>query len=268
MTMLTVGGFRIALPEGDPISDLGLPETYVSFLSDVAGTSPDLTCVAEVETASPSYAPDALRVSVDHGTVRFDGFDAAIDLGAGVMRIRATRDGLRANLDYALRVAVALLAFRSGGLLVHGAGIARGDRGYLFLGPSGTGKTTVSRMSVSDTVLNDDLNVLQPVAQGWHMWGTPFWNPSQVRPSASSCALHRIVRLVQDRTPSTEPMSAALATAALVSSVPVLASADPLASAVFDRCARVASEVPVTRLRFGLSPDFWRVIEALSPGTI
>ena len=66
------------------------------------------------------------------------------------------------EVEYFLRVIYALLVFQAGGLLFHAAGIVRDGQCYLFFGHSGSGKTTVARLSSTDLVLNDDLVVLIP----------------------------------------------------------------------------------------------------------
>src|SRR5262249_12282362 len=63
-----------------------------------------------------------------------------------------------------LRVLVAYRLLELGGAVLHSAGVADGDGAFLFLGPSGAGKTTLSRQSEAQgrTVLSDDLNALLP----------------------------------------------------------------------------------------------------------
>ena len=64
-----------------------------------------------------------------------------------------------------LRVTYALLLIRHGGFLFHSAGMIRNGCGYLFYGHSGSGKTTVSRLSQNHvTLLSDDLVAGPPPA--------------------------------------------------------------------------------------------------------
>src|SRR5207249_2549192 len=50
-------------------------------------------------------------------------------------------------LENFLRSSIAWLAIDNGGFLLHGAGIVRSGRGYLFYGPSGAGKSTLAALS-------------------------------------------------------------------------------------------------------------------------
>jgi len=64
-----------------------------------------------------------------------------------------------------------------GGILVHAAGMFRGTRGLAFPGPSGAGKTTLSRLlekNGRNRLLSDDRIVLRKGAGGFRMHGTPW----------------------------------------------------------------------------------------------
>lgn len=64
------------------------------------------------------------------------------------------------------------------GLLVHGAAIRDHDRGYVFIGPSGAGKTTISQFWAQKegdyAVLGDERIVLRRETGGWFAYGTPW----------------------------------------------------------------------------------------------
>jgi hypothetical protein len=165
-------------------------------------------------------------------------------------------------IDYFLRAALALLAFEAGGVLFHAAGLARRSNGYAFFGHSGSGKTTVTRVSSEAVILNDDLVVLLPQAGRWLLCATPFTNPSQVRPAKPQAVpLAALYRLVQDQRVFVEPIDPAAAIAEVIASSPVV-SADPdRAADLLARAERLVSVVPVQRLHFLPDPSFWAVVQ-------
>lgn len=76
-------------------------------------------------------------------------------------------------LEAVLRVAVAAALPRAGGLVLHSSG-GMADRALLFLGKSGAGKSTISRL-LPLRRLGDDLTAVRPDADGrFHAHATPF----------------------------------------------------------------------------------------------
>jgi hypothetical protein len=80
------------------------------------------------------------------------------------------------------------------GLLVHACAVKDGDSGYLFMGNSGHGKSTLARLWQNDpevTVLSDDRIILEKRSDGYWISGTPW--PGDARAvSALSVPLTRI----------------------------------------------------------------------------
>lgn len=63
------------------------------------------------------------------------------------------------------------------GLMLHACGVADGERGLLFVGPSGAGKTTIAHLwndSGKASVLNDEYCIVRAIeGQPW-LYGTPW----------------------------------------------------------------------------------------------
>jgi len=201
------------------------------------------------------------------GLVRFNtpGYEGLIDErnGAGWLTLSSAMPV--EDVDYFLRVAFAVLAFRAGGLLFHAAGLVRDGRGYIFFGYSGSGKTTVARLSPDAVVLNDDLLLLLPAGpgRGWTVHATPFWNPSQVSPAGPlSAPLAAMFRLVQDRQVYLEDMEPGQALAELIASVPVISTDPSRLSELLERSRRLAASVQIARLHFLPDASFWSVVLA------
>ena len=63
------------------------------------------------------------------------------------------------------------------GVMVHAAGIAYQGKGYLFLGRSGAGKTTIANLwhqQPDALVLNDDKVIIRIEKDGYRIYGTPW----------------------------------------------------------------------------------------------
>jgi hypothetical protein len=163
-------------------------------------------------------------------------------------------------VDYYLRVLIALLVINSGGFLFHAAGIVRNEKAYLFFGHSGSGKTTVSRLSIHDLVLNDDLVLVIHEPPGWRVYATPFWNPSQVQPTPHSAPLAGIYHLVKDKRVFREEMSQARAIAELITNVPVVSQDSASSRKLLALLNQLYLDVSVYRLHFLPDESFWSAV--------
>jgi hypothetical protein len=163
-------------------------------------------------------------------------------------------------VDYFLRTAFALLAYQAGGFMFHTAAVVKNGEAFCFFGHSGSGKTTVARNSPPESVLNDDLVLVLPEGESWSVYGTPFTNPTQVRPSNRSAPLGGLFRLVQDQTVYLEPVSEGLAVAELISCLPVMLTDPDSSQELMRRVQKVLAKYPVQLLHFRPDSSFWPII--------
>ena len=204
------------------------------------------------------------------GTLHFSapGYQGHIDEKSRQGYLRLSSAKPVEDIDYFLRVVLALLAHQTGSILMHTAGVIRKDRAYLFFGHSGSGKTTVCRLSMDDSptsnqaILNDDLVLLQPMQNHWLAHGTPFWNPTQFKPSNRCAPVAGMYLLIQDTHVYAQILASGKATAALISNVPIIPQ-DPLRSVqLFDTLARLQKSITIYELHFLPDNSFWDVIPA------
>lgn len=260
-TALTIGPLRVIVAVNDPAVPAMLRAAYRSFTTPVDPASHILALRIDY---APGPAPAAWPFTFDDTRLRFTaphcrGF---MDVRQGLGHVSVTAPHPFASVDYVVRAAVALLAYEAGGLLFHAAGLARRGVGYAFFGYSGSGKTTVARVSTEAVVLNDDLVVLLPQADRWEMAATPFSNPTQVSPiGPQTVPLAALYRLVQDQSVYVEPIDPATALAEVIASSPVV-NADPdRAVGLLTRIENLIRRVPVRRLHFLPDASFWTVVQ-------
>ena len=198
------------------------------------------------------------------------GFEGFVDSKRGEGELVLSSKRPLDEIDYYLRVAYALLSFDSGGLMFHAAGLVRNGQAYLFFGHSGSGKTTVARVSKSVLVLNDDLLILAPATSPgnqstkWIAYATPFWNPTQVAPTNHCAPVTGLYRLVQDQEVYLEPMKSSQALAEMVSNIPVIPDDLSRGERLLKRCSVLIENIPVYYLHFLPDSTFWGAIDALS----
>ena len=264
---LDVAGVVLALRGGGVRRTvLGAPQ-YPPFVSGAPSVATVEVETAEVNAVWTLPGPE-LKLEGESLSFGTFGGEAYLDAGTGSGWLRVAADdhvalGALANF---LRVAYALLLIRHGGFLFHSAGMIRDGRGYVFYGHSGSGKSTITRLSREQaTLLSDDLVALRDYDGAWRVHGTPFWGELRNYPrTAASAPLRGLFSLVKANDVALEPLPRGLAAADVVSSVPVTSTEPRLSTRLIDLCADLVARVPCYRLYFPRNDSFWRVIDELA----
>lgn len=137
------------------------------------------------------------------------------------------------------------------GLLFHSAGVIDKNRGYLFIGSSGKGKTTISYLfqKENSTILNDDKIIVYP--QNGTLWlsGTP-WHGRNYNCCSLRAPLRKIFFIDHGRKNEILPSNSRTIIPALLkhSHFPLW---DTLATKnAIDFCNKIAQQVPIAELHF------------------
>ncbi len=274
---LRIAGWTIALRADPPDLRARLAARYAAFTVEPGPV--DLTVEVEALPAEEGTSGAVNSVSLLQAGLSRKGEDYLLDrpgvygmiapsVGRAALRIRsddAARHAAR-EAEYFFRSALALFALPRDGLLIHGAALKRTDSVYLFVGQSGSGKSTVVALSQEAnraTALGDDLILIRRQFDAWHAYGTPFWNfDTRLRDGQHEHGpVAHIYKLIQDRTVFAEPLGGAAATAELVANCPIVNDQPDLLPAVIGQCAAFASRVGVARLHFRKDVSFWNVVE-------
>ncbi|MFH1776557.1 MAG: hypothetical protein ABH952_03240 [Candidatus Omnitrophota bacterium] len=92
------------------------------------------------------------------------------------------------------RSCLQLFLGRAGGFLIHACAVVRNNNAYIFAGPGGSGKSTVSRLSEKLDVLADDFVCIKKCENSFRAYGTPWYSNA-----AAKCAeIKKIFFLRQD----------------------------------------------------------------------
>lgn len=126
-------------------------------------------------------------------------FRAALDLRGGTGRLYAAAN--EQCLDAFLRSLISSSLLRSGGFMLHCAGLVKKGRAYLFLGRSGAGKSTLSKLAAGSgcEVISDEVNLLRPRGKGFRVHGSPFWGEMRADGRPGSWPLGGIYLLKKSR---------------------------------------------------------------------
>jgi len=157
------------------------------------------------------------------------------------------------------------------GLCLHSSALVRRNDGFLFLGDSGAGKTTVTQLSASvgRPALGDDLNFIFRKEDECFLAAIPSPMLSPAGYSMQRPVLRGIFTLIQDESNHLVPISSILTAEALLDGFMQVPFAqklpEKLVSLAFETCCDIARRVPGYELHFRKSPDFWKVIDEQFP---
>ncbi len=260
LVRLDIGGLGIDLA----CDNVSLSEQLARRYRSYPPASPErFRATVQIEPGGVSNSLIKLPLRFREGALIYDSpdFQGYIDplAGHGSLTLRCSRPEV--ELDYYLRTVCALLAFEAGGALLHAAAILHSGRTYAFFGHSGSGKSTVARLSAPDVVLNDDLVLLMPGDGAWQAHATPFWNQFHGQNPAPPARLAGLFRLVQDRQVFLERMEAAHAAAEMFASLPVVSADRSRGVQLIQRCQAILERVPAYRLHFLPDASFWPLVE-------
>lgn len=159
-----------------------------------------------------------------------------------------------------------------GHLCLHSSAVARDNKGFLFLGDSDAGKTTVARLSdsVGFRALGDDLNfVLQEHSGQYRLAAAPSPNPSPVGYSMLRPQLKSVFKLVQDNKNYIVPLSSMQTAKVLFDGFRQVPKSNSFPARIFGislkNISEIARHIPGYELHFRKSPDFWKLIDEQFP---
>jgi hypothetical protein len=259
-------GFLLAGTDPRPTSQT--EETHLSFDTGDhfvfrvhLGSMPDLS----VDRLLFNSSNWALYQSQNRLVLQDSGFDTRalpqkrilMDLvnGEGDIFIRddVSHGDLRSiTLSYPLDQLFMILLLSEGkGLLHHGCGIEDGGLGYLFVGNSGQGKSTMAKLWSAEgaKVLNDDRVVVRGNKKDFWMYGTP-WHGDFKEFSTKGFPIGKIFFLHPDKENRLIPHEGAKAVSMLLtrSFPPLWDKEGMIFTAAF--CHRLVSAVPCYELHF------------------
>jgi hypothetical protein len=170
---------------------------------------------------------------------------------------------LEEAVENTLRVLFAWQAAEAGGVLIHSAGVRRNGESYLFFGPSGAGKTTISHLCPLEDVLHDDLCVVFPHRDRYMAIGFPFLGDDRKHLSMRQ-GLNPVAgfyRLLQAPTVRLDTLSRVRGAGELTGSLPFVTEHPDTGETALRNVSRMVETIPVLRLSFRKDPSFWEVID-------
>jgi len=274
----TIGDITISIERDFQLNSLEIPAAYRPFIRKGRGhITLRLHKKAPVPTAGEKMfeSPPIWSLYRDNGTSSLKIFEHMPEYGRTlVLPSNAENadlyfhDPAGANSDpfYGPTLELLMLNFlaRGRGIIIHGCGIKQGDRGVLFVGESGAGKTTMARIwdQESDVeLLSDDRTIVRVKEGQFWMYGTP-WHGEGKFGSPGSVKLDQIFFIEHGKENSIlENNNASSVTQFLKCSFPPLWDVPGMEYSM-DVFSDLAATVPCRRLSFKPDADVIEFIKA------
>lgn len=155
---------------------------------------------------------------------------------------------------------------RSNDFLIHAAGLKRHGTGFLFTGPSGAGKTTISKLSLPEAEVLSDETIVVTEDHGEYLISQGVIKTEVSEMNVKLANLGAVFILVQDRVNSLRRLSGTETVLKLMDNIIFvkLSSGLRYLDIVAEKLrfiSSMCSSVPVYELRFTKDKSFWREIE-------
>lgn len=263
----------------DPAYSSYLKEPFKEYISE---EEPELTIDISINVTldkEEADLPDALLMSK---TVKGNDFVFHDGLIKGTLNLEEKRcvvffsrkrKGIDAVKQFMFMVYYTLMKHNHSGkiknnFLVHACAVSRDGAGYVFSGPSESGKSTIARLSSDYTVLNDDIVIIKKENGSYIVDSTPFRGDFLANENVSAplkaifLIKHgdekNIIKKISKKDFITRFLREVTYPDTLLST-----NREKVFQEMMDFCADVATEVPFYELRFLPEKSFWDSIDNL-----
>lgn len=269
---------------GGPYLFRGLSETHVELLShrygDLLGaeTSADEPVEIQVFRVAGSDFCELTPIPGRPYAMDLDYRSSMVNVAAPRLMGRISLEPLRAALwtsveeplkhvigifENFFRLLVAYRLNQAGGALLHSAAVVRDSQAYLFLGRSGAGKSTISKINqdAGFEVLSDDMNALVIEEGRAVVEKLPFAGDlGQTGERRGGAPLAGIFRLEKSDHHALHPLPQPQALALLLSCSPYLNADRHRTDRLMENLVSLVQACNVKRLTFRRDPEFWDLI--------
>ena len=162
------------------------------------------------------------------------------------------------STDSVTRIICSFLLGAAPGFLLHASSLVWNGRAYVFCGPSGAGKTTMTRLAPEGArLLTDEISCLRRVDNVWTAFGTPFAGELATSGEQISAPVAGLFRLNHGDAHQVEALSGGDAVRAIMRNVLLFGHEPGSQARALDAVCDLTAAVSTARLSFRPEPSVW-----------
>lgn len=167
--------------------------------------------------------------------------------------------------DSLLRIVLSMISIEEDGFLIHSAAIKANGSGYVFFGPSQSGKSTIARFAEKYfEVLSDELNIIRRIDGEFRVFGTPFIGTNSAEGINDNHCLKGLFLPCKDTSTYLKRMDKAEVLRKLLTNALFFGCQNQLAEKLFNLCNNLVDSIPCFELHFTLTNSFLRLFNDIS----
>lgn len=252
----------------------------IEFLNVAQTFSKTRQSISGGRSAIPKILVSRNRLEIFHGN-----FYSKINLRTNHGKLKVDRNIF--SIDSFLRILYSFLLLKNNGFLIHSTGILKNGCGYLFAGPTSSGKTTIARLSYphltspikgegkGDTHLSSPLvgegkgegGILSDEVVAYkneRIYSTPFWGEFQKGKGNLNAKVSKLFFLKRGEEFRVERLSFKDAMRSLLKNVLFFNKESRFAEKLLQICENFVEEISCYNLYFYPTKSFWRKLKGLT----
>jgi len=215
--------------------------------------------------------PERLQPIVDAGipwavcaadAIRFGRNDLHAETDASFRQVDVEMRNLVYTVDALFRIFYSVFLIRNGGVLLHAAAVGVGGHGLVFAGPTESGKSELSHMEYG-IHLTDELSPVRPQAEGFAVYGSPFWGLFEKGGHNVGLPLRALFLLARGDT-RLEPVGRIQAMQGIMRCVLNFSRERAVVDQVISTASRLVAAVPCAKLVSPPDETLWPLVAAFA----